>query len=47
MCEEYGLPYPKSVGYSDCAEDDLQSFEIPFDFSIFIKPASNVIYFYF
>jgi len=44
MCEEYGLPYPKSVVF-DCVNDDPKTFEIPFDFPIFIKPASNVIYF--
>ncbi len=46
MCEEYGLPYPKSVVF-DCAEDDVSSFELPFEYPIFIKPASNVIYFNF
>lgn len=46
MCEEYGLPYPKSVVF-DCARDDVSEFEIPFDYPIFIKPVSNVIYFSF
>ena len=46
VCEEYGLPYPKSVVF-DCASDDLRKFDIPFDYPIFIKPASNVIYFNF
>ena len=46
VCEEYGLPYPKTAVF-DCAEDSLDDFEIPFDFPIFIKPVSNVIYFNF
>ncbi len=46
VCEEYGLPYPKSVVF-DCASDSLDDFEIPFNFPIFIKPSSNVIYFNF
>ena len=46
MCELYGLPYPRSISF-DCASDDVDRFEIPFDYPIFIKPASNVIYFNF
>lgn len=46
LCERYGLPYPKSVVF-DCASDSVDGFELPFDYPIFIKPASNVIYFNF
>lgn len=46
VCEEYGLPYPRSVVF-DCASDSPDSFDIPFDYPIFIKPSSNVIYFNF
>lgn len=46
VCEEYGLPYPKSVVF-DCAKDSLDEFVIPFEYPIFIKPTSNVIYFNF
>ena len=46
VCAEYGLPYPASTVF-DCAHDDLDAFEIPFDYPIFIKPASNAIYFNF
>lgn len=46
MCEEYGLPYPRSVVF-DCANDSLKDFPLPFDYPIFIKPTSNVLYFNF
>ena len=46
VCEENGLPYPKTVVF-DCAKDKLSDFVIPFDYPIFIKPVSNVIYFNF
>lgn len=46
VCETYGLPYPKSVVF-DCAADDPADFDIPFEYPVFIKPASNVIYFNF
>lgn len=46
VCEEYGLPYPKTVVF-DCAADNPETFNIPFDYPIFIKPSSNVIYFNF
>ena len=46
VCEEYGLPYPGSVVF-DCASDNLDDFVIPFDYPVFIKPTSNVIYFNF
>ncbi len=46
VCEEYGLPYPKSVVF-DCAADNVEAFELPFDYPIFIKPVSNVVYFNF
>ncbi len=44
ICEKYGLPYPKTVVF-DCTSDNPESFEIPFEYPIFIKPVSNVIYF--
>lgn len=46
MCEQYGLPYPKTTIF-DCTKDDPKTFELPFDYPIFIKPVSNVIYFEF
>ncbi len=46
VCEEYGLPYPKTIVF-DCAEDSLDDFVIPFEYPLFIKPVSNVIYFNF
>ena len=46
MCEQYGLPYPRSVVF-DFAADSIDSFALPFEYPIFIKPASNVIYFNF
>ncbi len=46
VCEEYGLPYPGSVVF-DCAAGSLDDFVIPFDYPVFIKPSSNVIYFNF
>ena len=44
MCEEYGLPYPKTVIF-DCVKDTVNELELPFDYPVFIKPVSNVIYF--
>ncbi len=44
VCEEYGLPYPKSVVF-DCVSDDPETFAIPFEYPVFMKPSSNVIYF--
>ena len=46
VCEEYGLPYPKSVVF-DCTVDNPDSFRIPFGYPVFVKPSSNVIYFNF
>lgn len=44
LCEKYGVPYPRTVVF-DCTTDDPESFRLPFDFPVFMKPASNVIYF--
>lgn len=43
MCEEYGLPYPKSV-YFDFATQEYEDLEMPFEYPVFMKPTSNVIY---
>lgn len=46
VCEKFRLPYPKTVVF-DCKSDDPATFNIPFEYPIFIKPTSNVIYFNF
>ena len=43
LCEKYGLDYPKCrVFHFD--SDDVENFELPSDFPIFIKPSDSVIY---
>lgn len=43
LCEKYGLDYPRTKRF-DFAEDELENFEIPFEFPIFLKPADTVEY---
>lgn len=43
LCEKYGLDYPKAIMF-DFSKDELESFDIPFDFPIFIKPSDTVEY---
>ncbi len=43
LCEEHGLPYPKSRVFS-MKTDCVDSFELPFCYPIFAKPANCVEY---
>ena len=43
LCDKYGLEHPKGVIF-DFQKDDINTFEIPFNFPIFIKPSDSVVY---
>lgn len=43
LCDKYGLDHPKGLIF-DFKKDDIEHFEIPFSYPIFIKPADSVIY---
>lgn len=43
LCDKYGLEHPKGVVF-DFKKDDIDSFKIPFDYPIFIKPSDSVVY---
>lgn len=43
LCEKYGLNYPKCTNFN-FAEDNIETFEVPFDYPIFIKPSNSVVY---
>lgn len=43
LCDKYGLDYPKGVTF-DFKKDDIENFEIPLEFPIFIKPSDTVVY---
>lgn len=43
LCEKYGLDYPKCTVF-DFKKDDLDRFDVPFDFPIFIKASDSVKY---
>lgn len=43
LCDKYGLEHPKGVVF-DFQKDDIDIFEIPFDYPIFIKPSDSVKY---
>ena len=43
LCEQYGLPYPKSVRF-DCKDGDPAAFTVPFEYPVFAKPANTVGY---
>lgn len=43
LCEKYGLNYPKCTIFN-FAQDNIETFEVPFEYPIFIKPSNSVIY---
>ncbi len=43
LCEQYGLPYPRSVSFRVGLED-LEQLSLPFAFPVFAKPANSVAY---
>ena len=44
LCEKYDLPYPKCKVF-DFTKDTAESFEVPFEYPIFIKASDTVEYF--
>ncbi|MCQ2978012.1 MAG: hypothetical protein MJ232_08365, partial [archaeon] len=43
LCEKYGLPYPKTTVF-DISKDKVDSFELPFEFPVFMKPANTDVF---
>jgi len=43
LCDKYGLDHPKGIVF-DFQKDNIEKFEIPFEFPIFIKPSDSVVY---
>lgn len=43
LCDKYGLDHPKGVVFN-FKKDNIDNFEIPFTYPIFIKPSDSVIY---
>lgn len=41
LCEEHGLDYPKCTVF-DFKKDNIDNFEVPFDYPIFIKASNSV-----
>ncbi len=42
-CDLYGLPHPRSV-YFDFSKDEYEDLDMPFEYPVFMKPTSNVVY---
>lgn len=41
VCEEHGFSFPRTT---TCTAENYQSFELPFDFPVIIKPSNSVAY---
>lgn len=43
LCEKHGLDYPKCTVF-DFSKDDIDTFKMPFEYPVFIKPSDSVVY---